>query len=104
INEIEMNASLEIALIESKARNTKAVKALLDLDKLSLQDGKLIGLDEQLKQVKEQNNFMFGNEKIDTNYSPNKGGGLDVGDTFESAMKSEGFNLTQYLKQQGEDK
>ena len=47
----------------ARARNSKAVKALLDMDGLKLNDGKIIGLDEQLSQIKEENGFLFESDE-----------------------------------------
>lgn len=55
--------ALEKALSQSKARNTTAVKSLLELDKIKLKDDQLEGLDDQLKKVKEENPFLFEEEQ-----------------------------------------
>ncbi len=54
---MKFDYALTAALTGAKARNSKAVKALLDMDGLKLNDGKIIGLDEQLSQIKEENAF-----------------------------------------------
>ena len=41
------------------ARNSKAVSALLDLDKVSLSDNGLEGLDDQLTALKESDSYLF---------------------------------------------
>lgn len=54
------------ALSKAGAKNDKAVKALLDTEKVNFDDnGKLIGLSEQLEAVKNDNDFLFA----DTNES-----------------------------------
>ncbi|MFB4164798.1 phage scaffolding protein [Alteribacillus sp. JSM 102045] len=55
--------SLENALSQSKARNTTAVKSLLNLDDIKFKEDQLQGLDEQLKKVKEENPFLFEAEQ-----------------------------------------
>lgn len=57
---------LDGALQKAGARNTKAVQALLDTDKVELKDGKLTGLDDQLKAVKESNAFLFADQEQGT--------------------------------------
>lgn len=47
---------------EAKARNPKAVKALLDFEKVKYEDGKFIGLEEQIKELKEQESYLFEDE------------------------------------------
>ena len=59
IEQIKFNYAIEKALTDAKARNIKAVKALLDLDNLKLTDDKILGLDEQLAKIKEENSFLF---------------------------------------------
>ena len=57
------------ALSKAGAKNDKAVKALLDTEKVNFDDnGKLIGLSEQLEAVKKDNDFLFA----DTNESNTK--------------------------------
>lgn len=63
ILELKFDYALSAALSGAKARNSKAVKALLDMDGLKLNDGKIIGLDEQLSQIKEENEFLFESDE-----------------------------------------
>lgn len=62
LNKIKFDYALEKALTGAKARNIKAVKALLDLENLKLADDKILGLDEQLEKIKEENDFLFESE------------------------------------------
>lgn len=51
---------LDKALTNAKVRNTKAVKALIDLDIVKMdEDGKLKGLDEQLAKLRESDSYLF---------------------------------------------
>lgn len=50
---------LESTLKDSKVRNVKAVKALLDLESIKLDGDKLLGLDEQLEKLKETDDYLF---------------------------------------------
>lgn len=60
ITAVKFDHALQDALREAKARNPKAVKALLDLEKIKLSDeGGLEGLEEQLTAVKTENDFLF---------------------------------------------
>ena len=56
------DAALEFRLRDSKARNTKAVKALLDLEKIKLEGDKLTGFEEQIAAIRDQNGYLFGEE------------------------------------------
>ena len=63
IQQSKVNSALELALVSNKARNTKAVKALIDLEKIELnEDGTIKGLDEQLTALKTDNAFLFDGE------------------------------------------
>ena len=61
VQAIKFEHALKDALAAAKARNPKAVKALLDLDKVKFsEDGEqLEGLEEQLAAIKEENDYLF---------------------------------------------
>ena len=59
LEKIKFNHAIEKALAGAKAKNIKAVKALLDMEGLKLTDEKILGLDEQLEKIKEENDFLF---------------------------------------------
>src|SRR5690625_2628998 len=50
---------LESTLAQAKAKNVKAVKALLDLDTIKLDGDELLGLEEQLNNLKENESYLF---------------------------------------------
>lgn len=61
--EVRKNAAIEMAIAKAKAKNTKAVKALLEADKLEVnEDGTIKGLDEQLTKLKESDPYLFEEE------------------------------------------
>ncbi|EIN8846764.1 phage scaffolding protein [Listeria monocytogenes] len=62
IAETKKNSAIELALASAKAKNPKAVRALLDNDKLELTDEGLKGLDEQLEALQESDAYLFGQE------------------------------------------
>ena len=53
IASIQFDYALEGALTSAKCKNNKALKALLNLDEVKYQDGKLEGLEAQLKALKQ---------------------------------------------------
>lgn len=63
IQKQQFEFSLEKALTAAKVRNAKAVKALLDTEVIKLDGDKLLGLDEQLKNIKESDPYLFEEEK-----------------------------------------
>lgn len=63
---IKLDTALEMALITGKAKNTKAVKALLDASLIKLDGDKVLGLDEQLTKLKTDAAYLFDIEATDT--------------------------------------
>lgn len=67
IKAIKLDAAVSKAITASHAKNSKAVKALLDLDSLKMdKDGNVSGLDEQIKNLKEaeDSKFLFEDEGV----------------------------------------
>lgn len=60
--ERQRDHDLFIALTNAKAKNPKAVKALIDFDKVKYEDGKFYGLEEQLKELQEKESYLFEEE------------------------------------------
>jgi len=63
IEQLKFDHALEGALTSAKAKNPKAVKALLDMEALKYNEGKIIGLEEQLKTVQEENDYLFESDE-----------------------------------------
>lgn len=62
IKKLKVDAAVDAALTAAKAKNLKAARALLDLDKAELSDdGTVKGLDEQIEKLKagDDTKFMF---------------------------------------------
>lgn len=60
IAKIRLDNTLDIALMSAGSKNNKAVKALLNLDGAKIgEDGKIAGLDEQLKALKTATDSSF---------------------------------------------
>lgn len=61
IASMKKSNAIEAGLRDSKAKNIKAVKALLDMDKITYENGELGGLEDQIKALQEsdQSKFMF---------------------------------------------
>jgi len=54
--------AVEQALSKSEAKNVKAVKALLDLESVKMDGDQLLGLEDQVKELKEKEPYLFGGE------------------------------------------
>ena len=88
--QMQLDFALERALTAAKAKNPKAVKALLDLDKVKLDGEQLLGIDDQLKAIKESDPYLFGEPgKIGDGTNPPAGGTVEI-----NPWKRETFNLT----------
>lgn len=60
LKETQLNYQTELALVKAGALNTKAASALIDKDKLGLDEkGNVTGLDEQLEALKSDDNSKF---------------------------------------------
>lgn len=59
ITAMEFDSALGTALAGAKAKNVKAVSALLNHDGLKLTDGAIVGLKEQLDKIKSENAYLF---------------------------------------------
>lgn len=59
LSALQLASAIDLALAKSGAKNAKAVKALLDENKLAFKDGSVEGLDEQLAQIKADNDYLF---------------------------------------------
>ena len=100
VAQMKRDSAIESALTSAKARNTKAVRALLDEGKLVLNDdGTLSGIKEQIEAVKKDNAFLFDSSDDDNGGSGNGGGrmpffggsnpkGGNSGDALRDAMFS----------------
>ena len=92
---LKLTTAIQLAIGDS-AQDVGIVSGLFDRDKLILgEDGKVTGLDEQLKALKESKPFLFkaapGNLP---KYSPNGGGGNNLKNPFAK----ETFNMTEQGK------
>ncbi len=85
-----MDFALDGELTRFGAKNNKAVKALLNMDGISLDGGKLTGLSEQLERLKEENGFLFGADAAPRVVAPSGSGrGKDFGFKFTGVRPKE---------------
>ena len=71
INQMQFDYALEGALTNAKSKNNKALKALLDMNSIKYQEGKLEGLQEQIEALQKDASYLF-----DLNTAPTNTGGL----------------------------
>lgn len=97
ISQAKLDSALELALVQHKARNTKAVRALLKADAIKLDGDKLLGLDEQLTALKKDAAYLFeDDEKKQTTVTAS--GGEHQEQTKEPAPDTLGGALKEFYK------
>jgi len=62
-----LNSKIDLALLGAKAKNTKAVRALLDAESIKLDGENVLGLTDQLTKIQTENPFLFGEDKPNPN-------------------------------------
>ena len=75
LQQTKLNSAVDSALGKAKVRNSKAAKALINMDEVKLNDkGELEGLDDQISSLKKTDGYLFdqGNKEP---YQPQGGGG-----------------------------
>lgn len=82
--ELKNGYALDDALRGAKARNVKALKGMLDMSKITYDGDKVLGLDDQIKALKESDSYLFEEEtsaELNPPQSkPSFGSGLTKGD------------------------
>lgn len=64
VNDLKLDNALNMSFKEYRAKDNRLVKSLLDLSGISLDEsGKLTGLDEQIKGIKESHAYLFEEDK-----------------------------------------
>ncbi|MBM4762714.1 phage scaffolding protein [Bacillus sp. B15-48] len=86
--------TLKDALGAAKVRNPKAAKALLNLESIKLDGDKLLGLEDQLKAIKESDPYLFEAEQ-QSNTKPN----FTTGQHQTGGGNGEPTNLQEALSQ-----
>lgn len=97
---MQRDSAIEKALATSGAKNTKAVKALLDADKIVFKDGELSGLAEQLEAYKQSDPYMFDLGTKPDGYEPAGGSPAKPYSSMEEAIKAD--DLESFLAQDKE--
>lgn len=95
VKQVQINAAVEAALLGAGAKNTKAVKALLDLQNAEIEGDGVKGLADQIKklQTEEGTKFLFGSPNTMKGFKPAEGGEIQNGD--KNPWSKDHFNLTE---------
>ena len=92
MDKLQFNFALEGALNNAKSKNNKALMALLDMNSIKYQEGKLEGLQEQLEALQKDASYLFNLET-----APQNTGGLgNFGRGNNSAITKEQFRNMSY--------
>ena len=95
LKDLQFTNAIKLAIAD-KAQDVDLVAGLFDKSKLILsEDGKITGLDEQVKTLQESKAFLFKPAAGKANYVPN--GGAD-GSASKNPFAKDSFNLTEQGK------
>jgi len=89
VAKLRLDNAVDLALAKAHARNGKAVRALLDMDKVTLKDGSLSGLDDQLTALKASDGWAFDETQSQTGSTGGEhgaGGDTHTGGGVEAAF------------------
>lgn len=75
INQMKVDNAITLALTNAKAKNAKAVRALLDLENAELDGETVKGLDKQIEKLKESDAYLFDGDKQINGAKPAEGTG-----------------------------
>lgn len=99
LKQVKLDAAVELALTAAKAKNIKAVKALLDLGKVELDGDQVKGLEDQIKKLKEAEDSKFLFDAADGNKPNFKG--AKPGEGSDGALKdSKSVSLADAIRAQ----
>lgn len=91
MKELRINDAIKLAIVD-KAQDVDIVSSLFDKTKLILgDDGKITGLDEQLKELQKNKAFLFKQAGSNPKYDPKGGNGTPSTNPFAKDT----FNLTE---------
>lgn len=88
LKEFKINSAIENVAVKNGAKNTKALKALLNFEGITVTDEGVIGLNEQIERLKESESFLFEKETIiNPVISSNKREKKEVSDDFDKFLE-----------------
>jgi len=73
-----LNSKIDLALLGAKAKNAKAVRALLDAESIKLDGENVLGLTDQLTKIQTENPFLFGETQQQNPPPPYAGGAIQT--------------------------
>ena len=104
MNKLQFDFALDKGLSSVKAKDINDIKMFIDIEKLKYQDGKIEGLEEQIKSLEETKSYLFDTEQQQvppsTGFNPTGTNGGEVGITKE---KFKTMNMAQRIKLRNDD-
>ena len=94
---LQRDSAISAFLSDSKVKNAKAVKALLDDEKIVYKDGELTGVKEQIESLQKTEAYLFDLGTRKTGYNPAAGSATDNYKSFDEAMEKD--DIDGYLQQ-----
>lgn len=66
LNKVRMDYEIKLALKDARAKNVRAVRALIDESELIFDEDTdmILGLDEQLENIKNESDFLFDSDRV----------------------------------------
>lgn len=101
ITSTQKNALLTSILSESKAKNPKIIESYLQKDQIKLEDGQLVGAQEQIEALQKSDPYLFDMGTSQGGYNPPKGSATVNYASFEEAMEKGG--VEEFLRIQAEN-
>lgn len=95
---VQREAALASLLADAKVKNTRAVIALLDEEKIIFKDGEISGVKEQIDGLKKSDAYLFDLGKKQAGYEPAGGKAPENYKDFDEAMKND--DIDGFLQQQ----
>lgn len=96
-NQLKLDNALELALTKEGARNSTAVKSLLKLDLIKMDNDNLIGLSEQLTKLKETDGYLFEVQGAEPKQATPQGLEPKVGSDIKSGGNSTGIKTYEQI-------
>ena len=91
---LQFDFALESALNNAKCKNNKALKALLDMNSIKYQEGKLEGLNTQIEALQKDASYLF-----DLDTTPGNTGGIgEFGRNNPKGITKEQFKSMSYME------
>lgn len=85
IEKFKFNTALDSALKSAKVKDSKTISNLLDMDKIKFENDKIVGLDDQLKIIRESHDYLFESDKKAPVFS-DKTNGLGASGTEDQGL------------------